>query len=100
MKNNQPSIWNNKENLETVKAPPLKSVLIVKKKQDGNQHNKDHATIGNTILDNKIPVIKSYQLKTGDLKVVCESKDIRGKLKNLVTAANQDIELTAPVEKR
>ena len=27
VKNNQPSIWNNKENLETVKAPPLKSVL-------------------------------------------------------------------------
>ena len=39
-------------------------------------------------------------MKTGDLKVVCESKDIRNKLKNLVTAANQDIELTAPVEKR
>ena len=39
-------------------------------------------------------------MKTGDLKVVCESKDIRDKLKNRVTDANQDIELTAPVEKR
>ena len=100
VKNNQPSIWNNKEKLETVKAPPLESVLIVKKNQDVNQHNKDHATIENTILDNKIPVIKSYQMKTGDLKVVCESKDIRDKLKNLVTATNQNIELTTPVEKR
>ena len=51
------------------------------------------------MMNNKIPVIKSYKTKLGHLTVVCESKDTLDKLKDLVSATNEDIILTTPQEK-
>ena len=84
---------------EAVKAPPTKSVLIIKKSDDENQCGQNNSITEDTIINNKIPVIKSYKTKSGDLTVVCESKDTRDKLRDLVSATNEDI-LTSLQEKR
>ena len=51
-------------------------------------------------MSNNIPVVKSYRNKSGDLLVVCESKDTREQIKNLVLDKNENIVFNTPEEKR
>lgn len=52
-------------------------------------------------MQNKIPVLKSYQNKSSDeLFVVCETSEARDELKNLVQATHKDIIMNTPKEKR
>ena len=100
--NNSPTIiWNNQDKLEAIKAPPSKSVLIIKDCGDQNKRIQNRTIIEDTILKNKISVTKSYETKSGDLSVVCESQNTRDKLKNLVSSAtDDDIKFITPQEKR
>ena len=94
------NIWNNKERLETIKAPPLKSLLVMKKSDDDGKSIQNHETLENAIISNNIPIVKSFETKTGDLTVVCESKLTRDQLKDLASATNDDIVFITPEEKR
>lgn len=94
------SIWNDKDKLATVKAPPSKSVLIIKKTENIETDNANKENIENTIMTNNIPVSKSFKNRTGDLVLVCESTDSRDELKNLVASANDQIVMNTPSVKR
>ena len=101
MKEHRPaSIWHDKEKLKTIKAPPPKSVLVIKKDEDHILNEDKQNKVEKTIRDNNISVSKSYQNKEGDTIVVCDDKDNRDKLKNLVSTSNEEITLNAPKEKR
>ena len=94
------NIWEDKEKLESVKAPPPKAVLVIKGSEDPSQNDANRNKVEKTIIENNIPVMKSYQKKSGDLVVYCDSVEKRNELKNKVESANGDIVMITPVEKR
>ena len=51
-------------------------------------------------MHHNIPITQSFNNKAGDLVMVCESKEKRDKLKNLVSSTNNDIIMNTPAEKR
>ena len=73
--------WHDAEELVNVKTPS--KVLIVKKHEDNDIARQNHETIGNTIITNKIPGIQNHKMKSGDIKLICESKRDRDELKKL-----------------
>ena len=80
------------EKLETVKAPPPKSVLIVKKAGDEKtKENKD--VVENAIMSNSIAIVDSYKNTSGDLMVVCESDEVGDELSNIVKLSKAEIVL-------
>ena len=94
------SVWHDKEKLESIKAPPSKSLLIIKSSQDSNQNEVTRTNVEKAIMVNNIAVSQSYKNSVGDLVVVCDTEDKRNELKDLVASANQDIVMNTPVEKR
>ena len=101
--NKKPSnmnIWNDAERLATVKAKPAESVLIINKSPDSEIDKTNKVLVENTVIENKIPVKKSFKSLNGNLVVVCDSAVSRETLKNQVTAANRGIEMRTPNENR
>ena len=72
-------VWHDAEKLVNVKTPS--KVLIVKKPEDNDIARQNHETIENTIITNKIPVMQTHKMKSGDIKLICESKRDRDELK-------------------
>ena len=66
------SIWNNREKLESIKAPISKPLLIVKFCENQEQNKAPRVGIEKAIMDNNIPDSKSFKNKSGDLVVVLE----------------------------
>ena len=92
------SVWDDKEKLPKVKAPP--SLLIIRNVDDVERNNQNQMQVENAIMNNNISVSRSYKNKTGDLVVVCESKDIRDELKTVIASMNQEIPMNSLAEKR
>ena len=74
-------VWHDAEKLVNVKTPS--KVLIVKKPEDNDIARQNHETIENAIITNKIPVIQTHKMKSGDIKLICESKRDCDELKKL-----------------
>ena len=97
---NGESIWFDKERLATIKAPEPKAVLVVGKSQDSEKETENHDIIEKAVMENHIPLSETYENKSGDLVIVCESKDARDKLKTVVENSHQDIVLSSPKIKK
>ena len=63
----------------------------MKKVEDEDRCIENYNITESAIMDNNIPVVESYDNKSGDLMVVCETEDNRDELKHLVTSANYEI---------
>lgn len=94
------NIWDDKDKLESVKAPLQKAVLVIKGSEDQVQNDANRNKIGKTIIENSIPVNMSYQKRSGDIVVHCDSVEKRNELKNKVESTNIDMVMETPVEKR
>ena len=81
----------NKEKLESIKPPISKPLLIVKDCENEEQNKSSRVGVEKAIMDNNIPVSKSFRNKSGDLVVVLESQDKLNELKELDSSANSDI---------
>ena len=93
-------VWFDKDKLETIKAPPPKSVLVVKKVDDQEKCVENQNIVESAVMNHNISVVESYKNKSGDLMVVCETENTRDELKNLVTSCNDDIVMNTPREIR
>jgi hypothetical protein len=95
------SIWQDKEKLATVKAPPEAAVLVLKSSQTAEQNKEIRDIVQQTVVQNKIPVTQSYTNKiSGDTVMFCETVDDRDKLKNLVSHTDNEIIMNTPAAKR
>ena len=92
------SIWQNTEKLTAVKAPP-KSVLVVKKRNSSEKNEENRVKVQTTMMHHNIPIAQSFNNEAGDLVMVCESKEKRDELKNLVSSTNNDIIMNIAAEK-
>ena len=82
------NIWFNKERLATTKVPPAKPMLVVNSTQDS-----DSESIEKLIVDNGIPVTKSYKNTSGKLVLECDTDDSREKLKTAIASASGTVEM-------
>ena len=93
------NIWNDEDKLAKIKAPPAKSILIVKNVQECERNKADQATVETTIMENNTPVFQYYKNKSGDTVIICEDNESRDEIQNLVSLSNDAIEMSSPVEK-
>ena len=94
------SIWEDKEKLRTVKAPPQKSVLVIKNSNNSVRNDSNQDKIEKAIKDHNIDISESYKNRSGDIVVVCETSETRDELKNIVASTDQGIVINSPAEKR
>lgn len=94
-KPSKPTLWDDKERFDQIKVN-MKSKLVIK---NNEQRSKENQTIvEKAIMENDIPVVHSSKKESGDIAVVCESKEKRDELKNIVTSTNKDIVVESPKE--
>ena len=77
-----------------------KSVLVVKKAADEAVRQENQKIVEAAIMENEVEVVESYENKSGDLTVVCETEEKRNELKDLVALKSQEIVITTPREMR
>ena len=89
------NIWHNEERLKVLKIPPSNPMLILNNRGDANNND-----VEKTIVDNKIPVTKTFKNNKGDLVLVCETVDSRDKLKTLIANSDTKIDTKSVDEKK
>ena len=82
------NIWFNKDKLVSTKVAPAESILVVNKSQRLNNDSVEKA-----IVDNAIPVTKSYNNTSADLVIVCDTPDSRDKLKDIISSTTENIQM-------
>ena len=90
------SIWFNNERLEKVKAPPGPSVLVVGKTNDVQKDIRHIEVVQKVIMDHDVTLQKSYKNKSGELVIVCDSKESRDNLSNIVNSIDDSIPTKSP----
>ena len=94
------NMWNDTAKLASVKAKPAESVLVINKATDSSVDKINTDLVENMVIENRIPVTKSFKNRNGNLVVVCDSVESRDALKNQVSASNDNIEMKTPKENR
>ena len=87
-------IWFDKARLESTKVAPAKPILVVNNAEEIND------SIEKAIVDNSIPVTKSYKNNAGELVVECESLDSRDQLQRLIATTNDNVEMRSFTKKK
>ena len=90
------SVWFNKEKLAAMKAPPSPSVLVVKKGGNADEYKKHIDTVQKAIMDNNIAMQHTYKNKEDEIVIVCDSKESRDNLKNILQNTDNNIATKAP----
>ena len=93
------NIWADTARLANVKAPSPTSMLVVRKDENEEKRQENQKIVEEAIMANDVSVVESYQNKSGDIMVVCESEEMRNQLKDIVTANNEMI-VSTPREVR
>lgn len=85
------NIWFNKDRLASVKAPLSEPILVVNKVHEANS-DSTFVSVEKTIVDNNIPVTKTFKNTSGELVLVCDTVDSRDKLNNLIASNDDEIQ--------
>ena len=93
------NIWSDPKRLATVKAPEPKAVLVINKEANMQKNLETRNVIEKIVMDNDIPLAETHQTQHGNMVLVCESKEARDELKDLVQTANHEISMTSPSTK-
>ena len=70
--------------------------MIINNTFDPHTNEETHETVEKVIVDNAVSLENSHKNKDGDLVIVCESKEARDELKNLVQEADETIQMNSP----
>ena len=96
----QSNIWNDVEKLATVKAKPAESVLIINKSLDSETDRANKEMVESAVIENRIPIKKSFKSMNGNLVVVCESAESRDALKTQLATVDANMEMRSPSENK
>ena len=83
------SVWHDTDRVEEIKN----NLVVVKKKSDDSANK---AVIEEIVLKNDIAMKNSYENKTGDLVLICDSSEETEKLKSLVKTNDPEIQMHSP----
>ena len=87
------NIWFDKERLESTKTAPSGPILVLNDSQEVND------SVEKAIIENSIPVTKSFKNKSGDLIVVCDTTDSRDQLQRIIQTNTENVTMK-PVTKK
>ena len=90
------NIWFDKERLDEVKAPEPKAVLVINKTPDHQTNEETREIVEQVVTNNNVSLRNSHTNNDGDLVIVCESKEARDELKDLVHEADESIKMNSP----
>ena len=93
------NIWLDETRLATVKAPEPKAVLVINKEIDQVKDIENQEIVEKVVIESGICLKQSIKDKDGNIVLVCESKEARDELKNLVQTADENIRMISPKEK-
>ena len=88
------NVWFDQKRLASIKFPTAKPLLVVSNAQASS------GSIEKAIVDNSIPVTKSYTNASGDLVLECDSSDTREKLKTVVESTSETLQLKMSTGKK
>ena len=88
------NIWFNKSRLESTKVSPAEPMLVLNNAQEVNE------SVEKAIVENSIPVTKSFKNNSGKLVVVCDTQDSRDKLQNIIATSSGNIEMKPVTRKK
>ena len=91
---NVDNIWFDKARLESTKVAPAQPMLIL------NNEEVINNSVEKAIVDNGIPVTKSYKNNSGKLVVVCEDLESRDKLQRIIASSNENVEMKSFTKKK
>ena len=94
------NIWFDSKKLESIKAPEPKAVLVINKDADTNKNVENQNVIEKIVLENEIQLSDSHKSGSGDIVLVCEKREARDKLKDLVHTADEGIAMISPKVKQ
>ena len=89
------NIWFNKDKLISTKAAPAESMLII-----NNVSQLDQDSLEKAIVDNEIPVTKSYKNNSGELVLGCDTPESRKKLKDIIASTVENIQMKEVTKKK
>ena len=89
------NIWFNQERLASTKVAPTEPILVVDNMQDVN-----NVSVEKAIVDNGIPVTKTYKNNKGSLVLVCDTPDSRDKLKQAIASTTDNIQMKSATGKK
>ena len=87
------NIWFDKKRLESTKAAPPESMLVLNDSQEVND------SVERAIIENNIAVTKSFKSVSGDLVVVCNSTESRDQLKTIIESSTENASVK-PISKK
>ena len=90
------NIWFNQERLAITKVAPAKPMLVV----NNFDEDSNNETIEKVIVDNSIPVTKSYKNNAGDLVLVCDTQESREKLKSAIASSHNTVQMRSALSKK
>ena len=88
------NIWFDKARLESTKVAPGEPMLVLNNAEEVNE------TVEKAIIDNSIPVTKSFKNNTGGLVVVCDTIDSRDKLQRIMESTTENVEMKPVTRKK
>ena len=88
------NIWFNKARLESTKVAPAEPMLVLNNSQEVN------VSVEKAIVENSIPVTKSFKNNSGNLVVVCDSEDSRDKLQSIIASTTENVEMRSVTKKK
>ena len=88
------NIWFNKERLESTKVAPAEPMLVLDNSEEINK------SVEKAIMDNSIPVVKSYENNSGELVVVCDTEESRDKLQRIIASTDQNVGMKSYTKKK
>ena len=91
---NVDNIWFDKARLESTKVTPAQPMLVLNNEDEINQ------SVEKAIVDNGIPVTKSYKNNSGKLVVVCESLESRNELERIIASSHENVEMKSITKKK
>ena len=88
------NIWFDKARLESTKIPPAQPMLLLDNDEAINK------TVEMAIIENGIPVTKSYTNNSGKRVVVCENQESRDELQRIIASSNENAEMKSVTRKK
>ena len=79
-----------------VKAPPTPSVLVVGNTDDDDKNKENFQIVEKKIMENRIPLQNTYRNTQGELCLVCDSKESRDKLNDIVLNTDINVQTKTP----
>ena len=96
---NSKNVWFDQKRMASIKELPSEPVLVISKAIDDQAEKLNMDAIEKVVIEHQKCVKKSFKNKNGNLVMVCNSEDMREKMKTEITGIVDDAQIRIPKER-